>query len=97
MHKLIKVLQINLLIFYLASCSTNGKPCEDILEVKRQEQQCEQWQKLMDNNKYPQQAITARKNYQEYCLDLRYYRDNYDTICKGDESPIGEKNNSKNP
>ena len=97
MNNLNRVLLINLLIICMTSCSSKSKPCEDILEVKRQEQQCEQWRKLMDNNKYPQQAITARKNYQEFCLDLRYYRDNYDTICKGNESPIGEKNKPEKP
>jgi hypothetical protein len=87
------VLKISFLIILLASCA-NNKPCEEILEVKRQEQQCVQWRKVMDNNLYPQQAITARKNYQEFCLDMRYYRDNYDTICKGSEQGIGEKGNN---
>ncbi|MFT5676654.1 MAG: hypothetical protein ACI808_002600 [Paraglaciecola sp.] len=88
-----RVLKINFLIICVTSCTSINKPCEEILEVKRQEQQCAQWRKVMNNNLYPQQAITARKNYQQLCLDLRYYRDNYDTICKGNERGIGEKEN----
>ncbi|MFT4938716.1 MAG: hypothetical protein ACI88A_001745 [Paraglaciecola sp.] len=97
MIKFARVLQITVLIIFSASCTSSGKPCEEILEVKRQEQQCEQLRKVMDNNLYPQQAITARKNYQELCLDLRYYRDNYDTICKGNQRAIGEKEYALTP
>jgi hypothetical protein len=78
-------------LFLLSSCANRDKPCEEILEVKRQEKQCLHWRSIMDNNLYPQQAITARKNYQQACLELRYYRDDYDTICKGNQSPIGEQ------
>jgi hypothetical protein len=75
----------------LAGCVYGQKPCEDILEVNHQKQQCLQWKKVMINDQYPQQALTAKKNYQEACLNLRYYRDDYDTICKGNDSPIGEQ------
>lgn len=78
-------------LILLSSCASLNKPCEEILEVKRQEQQCQQWRKIMDNNQYPQQAITARKRYQEACLKLRYYRDDYDTICKGNQTAIGQQ------
>lgn len=74
----------------LSACSTTP-PCEDILEVKRQEQNCIALAKIMKNNQYPQQAITARKRYQEECENLRYYRDDFDTICKGHQQPIGAK------
>ncbi|GAC22333.1 hypothetical protein GMES_0018 [Paraglaciecola mesophila KMM 241] len=45
----------------------------------------------MNNKQYPQQAITAKKRYEEACVDLRYYRDGYDTICKGNDKAIGER------
>lgn len=77
-------------ILLAIGCANQQKPCEDILEVKRQEQQCLQWKKTMNNNQYPQHALTAKKNYEEACLNLRYYRDGYDTICKGDNAAIGE-------
>lgn len=73
----------------LSGCSSIDKPCEEILEVKRQEHQCEELRKVMNNNRYPQQALTAKIRYEEACLNLRYYRDNYDTICKGNQKPIG--------
>lgn len=72
----------------LTSCSATP-PCEDILEVKRQEQLCLELAKIMKNNQYPQQAMTARKRYEQECENLRYYRDDYDTICKGTQQPIG--------
>ncbi|MFT5312273.1 MAG: hypothetical protein ACI8Z9_000750 [Paraglaciecola sp.] len=75
----------------LSSCANMQKPCEAILEVKRQEQQCQQWRNIMDNNHYPQQAITAKKHYEEAYLKLRYYRDDYDTICKGNQRAIGQQ------
>jgi hypothetical protein len=76
-------------IFSLSSCVSSNNPCEEILEVKHQEQQCMQWRKIMNNNQYPQQAITAKKRYESECLELRFYRDDYDTICKGNETAIG--------
>ena len=79
------------LVLCLSGCANKQKPCEDILEVKRQEQQCAEWRKTMNNKQYPQQALTAKKHYEEACEDLRYYRDGYDTICKGDDKPIGER------
>jgi hypothetical protein len=92
MTKVKKVVTSAIALVLMSSCASINKPCEEILEVKRQEQQCQKWRKIMDNNQYPQQAITARKRYQEACLDLRYYRDDYDTICKGNETAIGQKN-----
>ena len=73
----------------LMSCAGKNKPCEDILEVKRQTLQCERWRKIMNNNHYPQQASTAKIRYEKECQNLRFYRDNYDTICKGNETIIG--------
>lgn len=80
-----------ILVLGLAGCTHGQKPCEDIIEVNRQKQQCMQWKKVMINDKYPQQALTARNNFEKACLNLRYYRDGYDTICKGNDSPIGEQ------
>lgn len=71
-------------------CASNEAPCERILEVKQQEQQCAEWRKVMMDKDHPQQALTAKKRYEEACLEIRYYRDQYDTICKGDERAIGE-------
>lgn len=74
-----------------SACASRDKPCEEILEVKKQEQMCEQLRKTMSNSNYPQQALTARKRYEEACLALRYYRDDYDTICKAGQRAIGER------
>lgn len=84
--KLISITSFNIL---LLSCVSNNPPCEDILEVKRQTQQCERWRNVMNNNQYPQQASTARARYENECQNLRFYRDDYDTICKGNETVIG--------
>jgi hypothetical protein len=73
----------------LAGCVGGQQPCEEILEVKRQHQECEQLRKIMGKSGYPQQALTAKKRYEESCINLRYYRDEYDTICKGNNKPIG--------
>lgn len=73
-----------------SGCASNN-PCEDILEVKRQERECQVWAKAMKDNRYPQRALTARKLYESQCEELRYYRDDYDTICKGDQKPIGTR------
>jgi hypothetical protein len=74
----------------LTSCSSTDI-CEDILEVQRQEKACQELSQIMRNNRYPQQALTARKRYETECTDLRYYRDEYDTICKGKQKPIGQR------
>ncbi|WP_026374754.1 hypothetical protein [Aestuariibacter salexigens] len=84
---------VSLLAASLSACSST-KPCEDILEVKRQEMECARLAKVMNDSSRPQQALTARKRYEEACQDLRYYRDDYDTICKGDNKPIGQKNDN---
>ncbi len=75
-------------VMVLSGCAA-ARPCEDILEVKRQEQQCLELARIMKNNQYPQQAMTAKKRYENECENLRYYRDGYDTICKGQHKPIG--------
>lgn len=74
----------------LSACANQQQPCEDILEVKRQLMQCQNWREVMNNNNYPQQALTAKKRFEQECQNLRYYRDDYDTICKGNEVPISE-------
>ncbi|GGD53230.1 hypothetical protein [Lacimicrobium alkaliphilum] len=89
------LLAVTFLLPLLHACSSTDNPCEKILEVKQQEQQCAEWRKIMMNKNHPQQALTARKRYEEACLDLRYYRDQYDTICKGNETPIGESKATK--
>ena len=75
-------------VMVLSGCAA-ARPCEDILEVNRQEQQCLELARIMKNNQYLQQAITAKKRYENECENLRYYRDGYDTICKGQHKPIG--------
>ena len=76
-------------VFLLSGCSQT-QPCEDIVEVNRQLHVCEPLARTMDDNRYPQQAITARKRYQAECEDFRFYRDDYDTICKGSNVAIGK-------
>ena len=44
----------------------------------------------MRNPKNPQMALTARQRFENECENFRYYRDEYDTICKKGEQPIGE-------
>jgi len=80
-----------LMVLQLSGCSLNQPPCEQILEVKEQERQCQQWRKVMQDNRYPQQALTAKKQYEQACQELRYYRNQFETICKGDERPINPK------
>lgn len=81
-------------IVFLSGCS-NTHPCEDILEVKRQEQVCKRLQQVISNPKNPQQGLTARKRFEAECVNLRYYRDDYDTICKGTQTPIGQPSHEK--
>lgn len=68
-----------------------SQPCEDLLEVKRQEKMCSKLRKQMTDKNRPQAALTAKQRYEEACVNLRYYRDDYDTICKNDEKPVGKK------
>lgn len=77
---------------FLHGCAKGPLPCESIVEVNRQHQECAQLRKIMSKTGYPQQALTAKKQYEANCVNLRYYRDEYDTICKGDRKPIGEEN-----
>lgn len=77
-------------VSFMSGCAFTSTPCEEILEVQRQERMCADLKKQMNNKSHPQIALTARERYQEACVDLRYYRDDYDTICKGDEKPIGQ-------
>ena len=76
-----------------SGCASQQPPCEEILEVKRQQQECARLRKTMEQTNYPQQALTARKRYEEACQNLRYYRDDFDTICKGTDKPIGTRDN----
>ncbi|MCU7554207.1 hypothetical protein OCL06_06325 [Alteromonas sp. ASW11-19] len=80
----------------LAACSS-APPCEDILEVNHQLKTCQSLAKIMTDNRYPQQALTARKRYQQECEDMRYYRDGYDTICKGNQPAIGQRQERQPP
>ncbi len=73
----------------LSNCASNSSPCEEIVEVNRQIKECKELKKLMHDKNHPQQALTARKRYEEACVNLRYYRDEYDTICKKNEQAIG--------
>lgn len=74
----------------IAGCSSKS-PCEDVLEVKRQELECKRLQ-AASNSKNLQQAGVAKARFEAECENLRYYRDDYDTICKGDQKPIGDPN-----
>ncbi|RDV26013.1 hypothetical protein DXV75_07965 [Alteromonas aestuariivivens] len=80
----------------LSACSTNDKACEDILEVRHQQQVCSELSRVMNDSSHPQQALTARKRFEVECEQLRYYRDDFDTICKGNQKPIGEKKSDEN-
>ena len=80
-------------VVVISGCSTTT-PCEDILEVKKQELQCKRLQATINSSKNPQEVTTARNRFQTECVDLRYYRDDYDTICKGEQQPIGQAQKS---
>jgi hypothetical protein len=86
-----KAILLSIGLATLSGCAFNDPPCEEILEVQRQEKMCADLKKQMNNKSHPQIALTARERFQEACVDLRYYRDDYDTICKGDEKAIGKK------
>lgn len=79
---------IPLVAALIVSCSSKS-PCEDVLEVKRQELECKRLL-AASNSKNLQQAGVAKARFEAECENLRYYRDDYDTICKGDQKPIGE-------
>ena len=49
-----------------SGCSSSGI-CEDIVEVNRQEQVCQQLAKTMNDSRHPQQALTARKRHESEC------------------------------
>ncbi|MBO1255726.1 hypothetical protein J3L16_08520 [Alteromonas sp. 5E99-2] len=76
------------LLALIVGCSSKS-PCEDVLEVKRQELECKRLQ-AASNSKNLQQAGVAKSRFKAECENLRYYRDDYDTICKGEQKPIGE-------
>ena len=78
-------------IISASGCVFTSNPCEELLEVKKQERQCMELKKIMNDKAHPQQALTARKRYNEACVNLRYYRDDYDTICVKDEKPVGNR------
>ena len=89
MSILFKSVSVMCVSVFLMSCAIKNPPCEDILEVKRQNLQCQRWRTIMNNNNYPQQASTAKNRYENECQNLRFYRNDYDTICKGNETVIG--------
>lgn len=78
------------LLLSLQGCASQSNLCEDILEVKAQNQQCEVLQKAMRNPKNPQMALTARQRFENECENFRYYRNEYDTICKNGQQPISQ-------
>lgn len=69
----------------LQGCALNAPTCEEIIEVKRQEKLCQTLKKQMNDKQHPQLALTARQRFQQACVDLRYYRNDYDTICKDEK------------
>jgi hypothetical protein len=75
----------------VTSCASNNPPCDEINEVNRQLRECADLKKVIYDNKHPQRALTARQRYEQECVNLRYYRDEFDTVCKKDEHPIGER------
>ncbi|GAA6186657.1 MULTISPECIES: hypothetical protein [Alteromonadaceae] len=90
-QKMIKTVGTCVCFVSLSACVSNDNPCEEVLEVKQQHQECERLRKTMLKTDYPQQALTAKIQYEEACVNLRYYRDEFDTICKKNETPIGQK------
>lgn len=79
----------SILLTGLTGCANEPLKCEEILEVKQQEQTCTKLKYQIANNTNPQQVTEARRRFEELCTGVRYYRDQYDTICKGNETPIG--------
>ncbi|GAA0857354.1 hypothetical protein [Aliiglaciecola litoralis] len=89
-NRLMRSAIVSVTVVALHGCASNENPCEQILEVKQQHQDCERLRKTMSKTDYPQQALTAKLRYEEACTNLRYYRDEFDTICKNDGTAIGE-------
>ena len=77
-----------ILLVGVSGCAVQQPPCEDIVEVNRQIRECQMLKKDMYNKEHPQHALTARKRFDSECVDLRYYREKYDTICKKNQKPI---------
>ncbi len=97
-HTMLTVTSSMLLTSYLLTgCASQSILCEDILEVKAQAQQCKVLQQAMRNPKNPQMALTARQRYEAECENFRYYRDDYDTICKNGEQPISKLDTKQEP
>ncbi|MDC8830991.1 hypothetical protein [Alteromonas gilva] len=82
---------------WLTGCASQSTLCEDIMEVKAQAQQCKVLEQAIRNPKNPQMALTARQRYEAECENFRYYRDDYDTICKNGETPISKQETRTNP
>ena len=82
---------------WLTGCASQSPLCEDILEVKAQAQQCKVLEQAMRSPKNPQMALTARQRFEAECENLRYYRDDYDTICKNGEKPISKQDTKNKP
>ncbi|NVK58199.1 MAG: hypothetical protein HWE26_21605 [Alteromonadaceae bacterium] len=96
-HMVITATGMLLTSSWLIGCASQSKLCEDIMEVKAQAQQCKVLEQAMRNPKNPQMALTARQRYETECENFRYYRDDYDTICKNGEQPISKQETKTNP
>lgn len=75
------------LALLIIGCSSNQEPaCEDIVEVNRQQQECQRLKDIMNSKGYPQRSSEARKRFEEECINFRFYRDTFeDTICTAHE------------
>lgn len=68
----------------LFGCASNPNVCEDILEIKEQQAQCQLLEKQISAAKKSTLLRSElERRYQNDCVDTRFYRDDHqDAICK---------------
>lgn len=67
----------------LMGCAGGNQPCESIEEVQAQERYCEDLRKKLNSTTRLQIRSALNEQYQNECVDFRYYRDSFDdqSIC----------------
>ncbi|RCU52830.1 hypothetical protein DU002_02380 [Corallincola holothuriorum] len=97
MHPIVKTLSASTFalstVFILSACTTqNG--CENIEEVLAQEKMCKDLQKQISSTSSLQVRGALKDQYQQECVDFRYYRDNFEggNICTlEDKEAVGKE------
>jgi hypothetical protein len=76
------------LIFSLGGCAFNEQPCEDVVDISEQLEQCQQLQrKIMAAKDQTFIRSELERRYQEDCVELRFYRDEHkDGVCQNKQA-----------